>query len=159
MSPRGYWLNEFENKMRRYWAKFSSASRSDARPASCLFHHILWPANGMRRIRWRNLPNDLEIVQGPHKATVMVLTITSVAQDSCTPRAGRMPDESSSMQSNSIPKITVHEDADFARAALDAGGLGYVVKARLASDLLPAIRAALADRRFISPTISLEENA
>ena len=37
---------------------------------------------------------------------------------------------------------TVHEDADYARAALDAGGLGYVVKARLASDLLPAIRAA-----------------
>jgi DNA-binding NarL/FixJ family response regulator len=54
--------------------------------------------------------------------------------------------------------LTVHEDADFAQAALDAGGLGYVVKARLASDLLPAIRAALADRRFVSPIISLEEN-
>jgi DNA-binding NarL/FixJ family response regulator len=40
--------------------------------------------------------------------------------------------------------VTVHEDADYARAALDAGGIGYVVKARLASDLLPAIRAALA---------------
>jgi len=45
--------------------------------------------------------------------------------------------------------LTVNEDADFARTAVDAGGLGYVVKARLASDLLPAIRAALADRRFI----------
>ena len=55
--------------------------------------------------------------------------------------------------------LTVHEDADYARAALDAGGLGYVVKTRLASDLVPAIRAALADRRFISPTISLQENA
>jgi DNA-binding NarL/FixJ family response regulator len=55
--------------------------------------------------------------------------------------------------------LTVHEDADFARAALDTGGLGYVVKARLAADLLPAIRAALDDRRFVSPTISLEENA
>jgi DNA-binding NarL/FixJ family response regulator len=54
--------------------------------------------------------------------------------------------------------LTVHEDADFARAALDAGGLGYVLKARLASDLLPAVRAALANRRFISPTITLEEN-
>ena len=53
--------------------------------------------------------------------------------------------------------LTVHEDADFARAALDAGGLGYVVKARLASDLLPAIRAALADRCFISPTLRLDE--
>jgi DNA-binding NarL/FixJ family response regulator len=37
--------------------------------------------------------------------------------------------------------LTVNEDADFARAALDAGGLGYVVKAPLASDPLPAIRA------------------
>jgi DNA-binding NarL/FixJ family response regulator len=54
--------------------------------------------------------------------------------------------------------LTVHEDADYAQASLDAGALGYVVKARLASDLLPAIRAALADRRFVSPTISLEEN-
>jgi len=53
--------------------------------------------------------------------------------------------------------LTVHEDADYARAALDAGGLGYVVKARLASDLLPAILAALADRPFISPTVRLEE--
>jgi len=53
--------------------------------------------------------------------------------------------------------LTVHEDADFAQAALDAGGLGYVVKARLASDLLPAIRAALADRRFISPTVRFDE--
>jgi DNA-binding NarL/FixJ family response regulator len=52
--------------------------------------------------------------------------------------------------------LTVHEDRDFARAALDAGGLGYVVKSRFTSDILPAIRAALADRRFISPTISLE---
>lgn len=53
--------------------------------------------------------------------------------------------------------LTVHEDADYARAALDAGGLGYVVKARLASDLLPAIRAALADRLFVSPTVRLNE--
>ena len=53
--------------------------------------------------------------------------------------------------------LTVHEDADFARAALEAGGHGYVVKARLATDLLPAIRAALADRRFISPTLRLDE--
>jgi DNA-binding NarL/FixJ family response regulator len=53
--------------------------------------------------------------------------------------------------------LTIHERREFARAALDAGGLGYVVKARLASDLLPAIRAALADRPFISPTVPLDE--
>ena len=53
--------------------------------------------------------------------------------------------------------LTVHEDADYARAALDAGGLGYVVKTRVASDLLPAIRAALADQSFISPAVRLDE--
>ena len=53
--------------------------------------------------------------------------------------------------------LTVHEDADYARAALDAGGLGYVVKTRLASDLLPAIRAALADQTFVSPAVRLNE--
>ena len=50
----------------------------------------------------------------------------------------------------------MHEDADFAQAAFDAGGFGYVVKARLASDLLPAIRAALANRLFISPSVCLD---
>ena len=53
--------------------------------------------------------------------------------------------------------LTVHEDADYARAALDAGGLGYVVKTRLASDLLPAIRAALVDETFISSTARFDE--
>jgi DNA-binding NarL/FixJ family response regulator len=53
--------------------------------------------------------------------------------------------------------LTVHEDADYARAALDAGGLGYVVKTRLASDLLPAIRAALMDETFISPAVRFDE--
>jgi DNA-binding NarL/FixJ family response regulator len=55
--------------------------------------------------------------------------------------------------------LTVHDDADFARAALAAGALGYVVKARLASDLLTAVRAALANHRFISPTVSLDDAA
>ncbi len=62
-----------------------------------------------------------------------------------------------SQRSARLVFLTVHEDADYARAALDAGGLGYVVKTRLASDLLPAIRAALADRRFVSPTVHLDE--
>ncbi len=47
--------------------------------------------------------------------------------------------------------LTVHEDPDYVRAALDAGGVAYVAKARLASDLVPAIHAALAGQSFISP--------
>jgi DNA-binding NarL/FixJ family response regulator len=47
--------------------------------------------------------------------------------------------------------LTVHEDPDFLQAALDTGALGYVVKSRVATDLSPAIRAALDNRMFISP--------
>lgn len=47
--------------------------------------------------------------------------------------------------------LTVHQDYDILAAAKRAGGLGYVVKARLATDLIPAIQEALADREFVSP--------
>lgn len=50
--------------------------------------------------------------------------------------------------------LSVHEDADFVNAALDAGGNAYVVKSRLATDLIGAIRDAIAGSQFISPTIS-----
>ncbi len=53
--------------------------------------------------------------------------------------------------------LTVHQDPDYVRVALAAGALGYVVKYRLASDLLPALREALAGRSFVSPSISLEQ--
>ena len=52
--------------------------------------------------------------------------------------------------------LTVHGDPDYVRAALNAGGQGYVVKCRLVSDLLLAVREALDGRLFISPSISLE---
>ena len=49
--------------------------------------------------------------------------------------------------------LTVHDDPDFVRASLATGAFGYVVKPRLASDLVHAIREALADRIFISPSV------
>jgi DNA-binding NarL/FixJ family response regulator len=55
--------------------------------------------------------------------------------------------------------LTVHEDPDYLRSALATGALGYVVKDRLASDLVLALRAALAGRRFVSHTLSQERDA
>jgi DNA-binding NarL/FixJ family response regulator len=55
-----------------------------------------------------------------------------------------------------IVLLTVHGDPDYARAGLAAGASGYVVKSRLASDLVLALREALAGRTFVSPSISLE---
>ena len=46
--------------------------------------------------------------------------------------------------------LTVHSDPDFVHACLATGALGYVVKSRMATDLVPAIREALAERIFIS---------
>jgi len=51
--------------------------------------------------------------------------------------------------------LTVSEDADFAREALALGAEAYVVKSRLASDLVGAISEALVERHFVSPTIEL----
>jgi DNA-binding NarL/FixJ family response regulator len=55
--------------------------------------------------------------------------------------------------------LTVHEDADILAACLAVGGLGYVVKVLMQTDLIPAMKEALADRpfvsRFSSPATSL----
>ena len=50
--------------------------------------------------------------------------------------------------------LTVHADPDYLRACLATGALGYVVKARMSSDLPRAIEHALAERIFISPTMT-----
>jgi DNA-binding NarL/FixJ family response regulator len=47
--------------------------------------------------------------------------------------------------------LTVHQDLDILAAAKRAGGLGYVVKARLRTDLVFAINEALEGREFVSP--------
>jgi DNA-binding NarL/FixJ family response regulator len=54
--------------------------------------------------------------------------------------------------------LTVHKDQDYVRSALAAGALGYVVKDRLASDLVPALREALADHRFVSDCIAQDQS-
>jgi DNA-binding NarL/FixJ family response regulator len=46
--------------------------------------------------------------------------------------------------------LTVHADPDFAKAALAAGGRGYVIKRRLTTDLVVAVRSALAGTCFVS---------
>jgi DNA-binding NarL/FixJ family response regulator len=47
--------------------------------------------------------------------------------------------------------LTVDKDPDTCQAALQTGALGYVLKPRLGSDLIPAIRLAHSGQRFVSP--------
>ena len=51
--------------------------------------------------------------------------------------------------------LSVHEEAEFVLAAQRTGALGYVSKVRVASDLIPAIRAALDGRRFVSASVEI----
>ncbi len=46
--------------------------------------------------------------------------------------------------------LTVNEDSDFVRAAFESGGTAYVVKRRMANDLITALREALNGRKFVS---------
>jgi DNA-binding NarL/FixJ family response regulator len=52
--------------------------------------------------------------------------------------------------------LSVHEEREFVLAARQTGALGYVSKVRLASDLIPAVRAALDGRRFVSASVDME---
>jgi DNA-binding NarL/FixJ family response regulator len=56
-----------------------------------------------------------------------------------------------------IVMLTVHSDPDYLRAAFAAGASAYVVKSRLATDLVPALRAVLAGGTFSSPLPPEEE--
>lgn len=47
--------------------------------------------------------------------------------------------------------LTVQADPDFIRTCLAAGAFGYIVKERVAVDLLPAVHEVLSGRLFISP--------
>lgn len=49
--------------------------------------------------------------------------------------------------------LTVNRDPESVAKCQEIGALGYVVKARLASDLISAVRAALTDQTFVSPNI------
>jgi DNA-binding NarL/FixJ family response regulator len=47
--------------------------------------------------------------------------------------------------------LTADGSAELQEVALETGALGYVVKARMGADLVPAISLALVGCRFISP--------
>ena len=49
--------------------------------------------------------------------------------------------------------LTVHTDRDFVTDALSTGALGYVAKADVTTDLLPAIRQVLQGRVYVSQSI------
>lgn len=49
--------------------------------------------------------------------------------------------------------LTVHQSAEFVRQCFAEGGLGYVTKSRMVTDLIQAINEALSNRPFVSPSV------
>jgi DNA-binding NarL/FixJ family response regulator len=47
--------------------------------------------------------------------------------------------------------ITVHDDPDLAQLGYAAGALAYVLKHTAGRELVPALRAAMRDERYVSP--------
>jgi DNA-binding NarL/FixJ family response regulator len=52
--------------------------------------------------------------------------------------------------------LTMHHNVTYARQALDAGALGYVLKHSAASELILAVEAAAAGKTFVTPAIAGE---
>jgi DNA-binding NarL/FixJ family response regulator len=52
--------------------------------------------------------------------------------------------------SASIVFLTIHESPQMVEACLAEGVLGFVLKAQMKADLIPAIHAALSGQRFVS---------
>jgi len=50
--------------------------------------------------------------------------------------------------------LTMHPDVAYAREALKAGGTAYVLKSSAGTELLTAIRWALAGRRYVTPSLA-----
>jgi DNA-binding NarL/FixJ family response regulator len=53
--------------------------------------------------------------------------------------------------------LTVHSDSDFIRRCLSAGALGYVVKSRIGSELVPAVHEAMDGHIFVSHGLPSEK--
>jgi len=51
--------------------------------------------------------------------------------------------------------LTIHKDPEIVKAALEAGGAGYVLKQRMYKDLGVAIDTAISGKQFVSPTAAL----
>jgi DNA-binding NarL/FixJ family response regulator len=52
--------------------------------------------------------------------------------------------------------LTMHKNVSYARRALEAGALGYVLKHSAAAEVVDAIHSALAGERYVSPRLAAE---
>ena len=119
--------------------------------------------NEMRDKIIQLLTPDFEIVGSASDGTsaydaVLLLEPDIIVLDISMPVMSGIETARKILNDGSVTKtvfLTVHDDPDFVRTAFKAGASGYVVKSQMATDLLPALRAAIQGKHFISPSCAL----
>lgn len=115
----------------------------------------------MREMIVRIVEREFEVVEAVGDGQSLLEAASRLKPDVCVvdismPILDGIEAARSLQQSGSTAKVvflTAHTTGAFLEAALETGALGYVLKPKMASDLFPAIREALAGRQFISPSI------
>jgi DNA-binding NarL/FixJ family response regulator len=96
--------------------------------------------------------DEASVVEGAArlKPTVVVLDL-SLAHGDLRALLARLAERS---PGSKVLMLTVHDEATVAQAALAAGAAGVVLKSKLATDLLPAVEALRAGKRYLSPELN-----
>ena len=95
--------------------------------------------------------NEASLVEGVGrlKPAVVVLDLSLAGGD----LRGLLARVAERAPGSKVLMLTVHDEATVAQAALAAGAAGVVLKSKLATDLLPAVEALRAGKRYLSPEL------
>jgi two-component system response regulator NreC len=85
-----------------------------------------------------------------HRPTVLVLDLNMPGEPTSLEAIGRVPEISPRTR---VVVLTMQEDPEFARQALQAGAAAYVLKEAADTELVEAIRAAAAGRTYLNPRL------
>ncbi len=95
--------------------------------------------------------NGRETIEGTTKLQPDVLVLDITMHDLSGIEVARRLKEDG--VGSPIVFLTVHDDPEFASEALEIGALGYVIKPRMTSDLMVAVKEAHAGRSFVSASV------
>jgi two-component system response regulator NreC len=84
-----------------------------------------------------------------YKPSVLVLDLSMPGG----PSLGRIPDMHEASPSTSIVMLTMEDEPRFAREALRAGALGFVLKEAAGTELVAAVRAAATGVSYLNPQL------
>ena len=113
----------------------------------------------MRKKVVRLLKRDFEVLDAVTNGEALLEAAARLKPDVCIidismPRLNGIDTATYLKKSNSPAKViflTIHVDSDSIGAAFKSGAEGYVLKTRMAADLVLAIREVLVGRTFLSP--------